>query len=385
MPPPLGVPKDGFVLGRRPGLDGLRCVAIVAVLLEHGRVLPFEGGGKVGVTLFFVLSGFLITRLLVEEVDRTRGITFGAFYARRALRLFPALTVLLVISVGGSLLRGSGLGGAQYALFYVADIAKAAGEDMPYLAHTWSLSLEEQFYLLWPVTLGLGLVVLRSRRMLISLLIVGILISTALRIVLYNGPTDADRVYYAPDTRADALLIGCLLALTIAKLGRVRLLGPIALVSACSLVLLATVSRHAFFFHVGLSLIALASAVLVAYSLYPRGIGRRLLTARPVLYVGGLSYGIYLYHFVIFRNGQPLLPGPHVLTFLACAVASVAAAALSFRLVEAPFLALQARYRPGTQPKTTPQAAPVFPLPHQTSNQDKATASPAIITNCTVD
>src|SRR5689334_2140724 len=154
-------PSDGFALGYRPALDGVRCLAIVGVLAQHGRVPVFQGAGKIGVTLFFVLSGFLITRLLVEEANTTGRIDLRGFYTRRALRLFPALAAVVVISIAGSVATGKGLGGAQYTLLYVANIARAAGRAMPFLAHTWSLSLEEQFYVFWPVTLLVCLVVAR--------------------------------------------------------------------------------------------------------------------------------------------------------------------------------------------------------------------------------
>ena len=157
---------------------------------------------------------------------------------------------------------------------------------------------------------------MRSRRALIGLTIVGITVPLVLRLALYHGASDYNRVYYAPDTRADALVIGCLLALTITTALRAPFPGVLALLATGMLIWLSTFGRGAFFFQAGLMLAAVASAVLVGYSLRPGPLGRALLTAVPVMYIGRISYGLYLYHYVIFprctaTHARPALP--HIL------------------------------------------------------------------------
>ena len=212
----------------------------------------------------------------------------------------------------------------------------------------------------WPLVLWLCLVRWHSQTALLWLCLGGILLSVGLRFLLYRNTSDYARVYYGPDTRADALLLGCLLAATVTWLTKKRLLGPMALVSAALLAWLATLGRGIFFFHFGLVLAALASAMIIAYCLNPTGCARWVLTSRPVVYVGSISYGIYLYHYVIFRDARPRMPGPHLMTFFIAAVLSIAVAACSFRYLETPFLNLKKRFRsPRTRTQSPRAAEPV--------------------------
>lgn len=316
--------EPAFALGRRPALDGLRAIAVLLVLLTHAGVPHLEQAGAVGVTLFFVLSGFLITRLLMEERERTGGINFRRFYARRARRLLPALVALLVFDGLIRALSGQSLIPVAVAATYTANIAPSAfGVMLRELEHTWSLALEEQFYLLWPALM----VVLVRTRFALPALVTGALASAALRVGLWAGGADAARVYIAPDTRADALLVGCLLGLTINNLHR-----PGRFTAAAAAVALAFVCTLGY---VGIlwALLpaAVCGAVLVAWSLEHRG----WLASRPLVFVGRVSYGLYLWHYpvaLVVREhlGVAGLPVTVALSFLLAVV--------SWHVIERPFL-----------------------------------------------
>src|SRR6478735_1732608 len=224
-----GAPDHGRVtadrtwrLGHRPELDGLRGVAIALVVLSHlSRPLShLRFLGLAGVVVFFVLSGFLITSLLLEERERSGSLDLLGFYRRRALRLAPALVAcVVVVGVAGAAL-GSRLGPTYAptalvlgALTWTANWVVAGGEYAgTALTHTWSLSIEEQFYLVWPPLL-LVLLLRRWQRWLVPALVAGACASAAMRFVLI--PEGVDRINNGSDTRADALLIGCLVAVLV--------------------------------------------------------------------------------------------------------------------------------------------------------------------------
>ena len=225
------------------GLDGLRALAVFGVLLYHGGV-SWAGGGFLGVEAFFVLSGFLITSLLVVEWKRSHTIALGAFWARRARRLLPAL-FLMVAAVGvyyavaGPMdtvpdLKGAGISTLLYAgnwhqISTGASYFAASGPTSP-LKHTWSLAIEEQFYLFWPLLLvGVFWLVRRRQphrfresggalRLLFAVSVVGAVASAIDTALLFNGGKGLDRVYYGTDTRAGSLLAGAALALGLALL-----------------------------------------------------------------------------------------------------------------------------------------------------------------------
>ena len=165
-------PTHSGRLGYRPALNGLRAVAITAVVLYHATDFTFPASGLAGVDLFFVLSGFLITTLLLEEHNRARNrVALRGFYRRRAWRLLPAMFVLLALFLAGLIVIGTALeraiaGGIAAGVFYCMNFVLAAGnvDDMPFgLTHLWSLAAEEQFYVVWPLLLLLVFLVLRSR------------------------------------------------------------------------------------------------------------------------------------------------------------------------------------------------------------------------------
>ena len=325
---------DGYV----PALDGIRALAVVAVLAFHGGVSWMEGG-FLGVDAFFVLSGYLITALLLRERARTGRIDLVAFWGRRARRLLPALLlVVATVTVVAPpilpeqevrLLRGDGLA----ALFYVAnwrmisrggDYFAQTAAPSP-LQHTWSLGIEEQFYLLWPL-LMLGL--LAGRRPLRRLFVTCVVGATACAVwlsLLYRAD-DPARAYFGTDTRAASLLVGAALAAALAARlagrdeGGVEL-GPrsrmLALAVAVVGVMITGVAwtllsgDDARLYRGGLAVTALAVAAVIAHVvLVPDGLSARALSLAPLPALGRISYGVYLWHWPVYivvnadRTGQ---------------------------------------------------------------------------------
>src|SRR5436305_8467288 len=198
-------------LGHVPALDGLRGIAIAIVVGYHAFGFPL--GGWLGVDLFFVLSGFLITTLLLEEQAATGTVRLRAFYARRARRLLPALAVLLAAYVAISAVRGvDGLAVVARWGFYTGNVYEAfvpgASLHLVGLNHLWSLAQEEQFYLLWPAAL---LLALKARRPAVVLGTIALALMIY-RLALADGGASDARIYFAPDTNVDGLLLGAAFA-----------------------------------------------------------------------------------------------------------------------------------------------------------------------------
>ena len=213
-------------LGYQPGLDGLRAVAVVAVLLYHFGVswLP---GGFLGVEVFFVISGYLITSLLLAEWRADHGIALGSFWARRARRLLPALFAMLAVVSAAALIFAPDAvpelrRGIPAALVYMTNWYEIVRKQSyfarfgrpPLLLHLWSLAVEEQFYLIWPPLLLLGVRRTRGRRRPRVYAALGGAAASALAgYLLYHPGVDPSRVYYGTDTRASGLLLGAVLAM----------------------------------------------------------------------------------------------------------------------------------------------------------------------------
>jgi peptidoglycan/LPS O-acetylase OafA/YrhL len=317
-------------LAYEPSLDGLRGIAVLAVMATHFNAPAIVNGGLVGVTLFFVLSGYLITTLLVTEREAVGRIDLANFYIRRGARLLPALALLLV-AVGAALVidgrPGVALAGVVTSSLYVSNLAVAGGVVLGPLEHTWSLAIEEQFYLLWPAILIIGIA---RKRLLVALLIAGIAVSAALRL----GPiTDIERfwwLYHHTFTRADALLVGCLLALV-----PFRPSLPTTILAVASLIFLVVLPTDQGTFATLLLLpTAIAGGIVVISK--PRWLG-----IAPLVAVGRISYGLYLWHFPLAE----LLPA------WAAFIGTFVLAALSYRFVELPIRRAAAKWRPTAHPR----------------------------------
>jgi peptidoglycan/LPS O-acetylase OafA/YrhL len=331
-------------LGHVPALNGLRGVAIALVLAYHVGWLP---GGFLGVEIFFVLSGFLITTLLLEEWGGEHRIRLGAFYVRRARRLLPAmvaLSVVLFLIAGAA--QGTALGAALGAglaksvgvcLLYVANIWRAAGHELSTpLRPMWSLAEEEQFYLLWPPLL---LLLMRGRVSLAK--IAGGLASAALAVMLWRahlGP--GGRSYFGPDTRCDPLLVGCLLAVVRLRWRLPQVGLPVALLALTALATEAiTVSgSEGFLFDFGFPLATISTAALIVVALQESSVAARVLSFRPFVQLGVISYGLYIWQtLVLSLFAIANIDAPAYFVELVAIVSSVGVAALSYRYVEQPF------------------------------------------------
>ncbi len=341
-------------LGYRPSLDGLRAIAVLAVMSWH-YVLPGVKGGFLGVDVFFVLSGFLITKLLVEEWDATGGIHLGRFYLRRMLRLFPALFLLLLV-----MLPFVPRIWTVQALLYVTNWGILAGQlNSCAIMQLWSLSVEEQFYLVWPPLL-LGLLAIRTPRAVIVAVVVVLAAAAAtFKIVAWHSIDDWSRFYFGSDARADELLIGCLLALFLSwsRLpGKAwfRLTVKLATIPAVLwlgyLVVQSAVYWKLYYRQGGMTVVALAAAVVILQCLIaPIRAMRAILASRLLVAIGRMSYGLYLWHSPVawltdarHYEWVPILSRPVLFVVRVCLTFAVAG--LSYHFLERPLLRLKHRF-----------------------------------------
>ncbi|MBL7497431.1 acyltransferase [Frankia sp. CNm7] len=354
-----------------PGLDGLRALAVLAVIAYHAG-LPFAPGGLLGVDTFMVLSGFLITGLLVAEYRATRRIDLKDFWLRRLRRLLPALLLLLLaVSAYARFIAPPGDAtkirfDTLAALFYVANWRFALSEQSYFdhfsapspLLHTWSLAVEEQFYVLWPLLVFL--LMRHSARTVdrwkgqrqkaqsaaLTVAVLGAEASALIGIGLLLTGVDASRIYYGTEVRIQALLIGAALAVWRAqrKAGFTprgkKVLGHAGLAAAAAMLALwATVDGESRGLYAGGFFgVALIVAVLVAAIVeVPNSAISKILSISPLTYIGKISYGLYLWHWPVLLTltaGRTGLHGPALLG--ARIGATVACTLLSFYLVENP-------------------------------------------------
>jgi peptidoglycan/LPS O-acetylase OafA/YrhL len=347
---------------RAPGLDGVRALAVLAVMGFHEGASELSGG-FLGVDVFFVLSGFLITDLLVTQYDRLGRLDLKDFYSRRARRLLPALALMLIVVTAAATviepgqrasLRLALLAAVTYTsnwyqiLHHVSYFATLGlFTAPPPLDHLWSLAIEEQFYLIWPLILWLLILRLNGRRARVTATLILAALS-ALAMALEYSPGDPSLVYYGTDTHASALLIGAALALafplaTVMSLpaAQVRRLDAAGVVG---LVLLAWAAGHfsgndRAVYPAGLILAAVGAAGLVAAAA-GTGVIAAMTSLPPLRWVGIRSYGIYLWHWpVIALAGAITGPGPtSAWLWLIEAGVSIALACVSWKFVEAPIL-----------------------------------------------
>ena len=345
-----------------PGLDGLRALAVLAVIAYHLR-LGWAPGGMLGVGVFFTLSGYLITDLLLGQHEATGRLQLADFWRRRARRLLPALCVLLVVIAAWvtlldrpelSALRGVVLAAvgsvtnwwliAQHSSYFAQ-----FGPPSP-LGHLWSLAVEDQFYLVWPWLLWLGLRWARGRRGTRGRLAVATLLLATLSavemVMLYRPGYDPTRIYDGSDTRAFALLIGAALAFVWPSRhlrggitsGARRILDGAGVTGLAVIVVLVccTNDYSAFLYRGGMVLLSVATALVVGTAASPASRIGRALGWRPLRWLGVRSYGIYLWHYPIIVLTTPA-GGPDTVARGAFQVAaSIGVAELSWRYIEEP-------------------------------------------------
>jgi peptidoglycan/LPS O-acetylase OafA/YrhL len=322
-----------------PALDGLRAVAIVLVLLFHARA-PFGLGGFVGVDVFFVLSGFLITSLLLGEYAARGTVSLRSFYWRRAVRLCPALFALLAVYllVAPIVWPGAANHGLESAVagLYLSDYAVAFLGIPQFIGHTWSLSVEEHFYLLWPLVLLWACRRFTARQLVIGLAVAWVA-ATLWRAACVADGQSWQLAYYRFDTRLSGLLLGALLAALArdpAALAGVRRYMPRA-VLWLPLALLAGYRFRWGAMEVlvwGLPVIELCTLAVLMEIQRAGGLSRVL--AHPSLvWLGKMSYGVYLWHYPIMRVMRDDYPWEF--TLLAGTALSIGMAALSFYTIEA--------------------------------------------------
>lgn len=339
-----------------PSLDGLRAIAVVFVVLFHCSPTHFRGGW-LGVEIFFVLSGYLITTILAGEIELTGSISFKRFYVRRILRLGPAVVCLYIfqgLRAVWSAHRVEIATATAVSLFNFMNWNRAFDLlPIDVLGHTWSLSMEEQFYLLWPFTLGL---IIRNRPR--SWLLGAILLVLAWRCWLNIEGATAERTYNGFDTHSDPLLIGCLLAFAphaIKQAGsKLAVLALLALTCCAFLLPYDAAGVQS----VGLTVMALLSACVVCGAL-SNAILRRLLASPLLVFTGKISYGWYLWHYPLILLAT--LYGGSRLTVWASAILSYVVAIASYYLVERPFLRLKAHLHAPASPGPV-DLRPVSPL-----------------------
>jgi peptidoglycan/LPS O-acetylase OafA/YrhL len=326
-----GVTSTGAALptgfGHKPALDGLRAVAVLSVMAFHFGATAFEGG-FLGVDTFFVLSGYLITSLLITEWGRSRTIDLVAFWARRAKRLLPALFLaLLLVGIWANLeadpTRLDGIrSDVLWTLFYGANwhfISSGQSyfdlfsEASP-LRHAWSLAIEEQFYLFWPLITFAAMKAGKGRtNVLAGVCVAGIAASSAVMVAVYDSD-DPSRAYYGTDSRASQLLIGALLAIALTRWspstrGQRRGVQVVGLAGAAFMLwaFTSTTDTQSWLYYGGFLLFAVATAAVIVAIVQPKDspVGW-VLSLGPMRWIGLISYGLYLYHWpVVVAISEP--------------------------------------------------------------------------------
>ena len=385
-------PKSRYI----PALDGLRTLAVVAVVLYHLN-LTWAQGGLLGVTIFFVLSGYLITRLLINEIAKTGRIDLKSFWIRRIRRLFPAVVTVVVVTCAlctvfnhvmltkmrPDILPSLLFFNNWWQILHNVSYFNALGDPSP-LTHFWSLAIEEQFYLIWPPLL-LAMVSMHMSKPNTRRVVLGLAaVSAVAMMVLYNPATDPSRVYYGTDTRVFSLLLGAWMAFIpdrdlapvrlvrhlgldrLAGAGKhdksksntaeaattkpselarfwsspasIDLLGVVGLVGLAAMVAL-TNGYTAFQYRGGTLLCSILTLMVIAACVQPRGMVARALAAEPLVWIGKRSYSIYLWHYPLLLLMNPVAnindtPWWH---YILQVLLVVAAAECSYRFIETPF------------------------------------------------
>lgn len=347
--------------GRFDAFDGLRAIAVLLVYANHVKADVFPGGW-LGVDLFFVLSGYLITSLLLGEREKTGSIQLRAFYVRRFLRLMPALTVTVLVTA--IVTRFVDIGRAVdsvAALLYLMDIYAPVTQELGGLVgHTWSLAVEEQFYLVWPLVLVFGLM---RRWRFPRLLVAAAVVCVAAGLVV-AAAVGTFYAYRSPFPHVPELLAGVGLAFAVRRnapwLRTLRRPWVAPTVLACLVAGSLVVGQTDWWlFAGGLVAVALALAAMVgSLVVEPTSHAARALSSRPLVWLGQRSYGFYLWHFPVVVVLEKYMDSGWVLALVALPL-SLFITVASWRLVEQPFLRMKERFeRPGSvMPTVAPSVA----------------------------
>ena len=347
------------VYGYIPGLDGLRAVSVMIVIAAHFGLEHIIPGGF-GVTVFFFISGFLITRLILAEQSAFGRIGLSQFYIRRLLRLFPALIFMVCASTLYFSVMGYGTPSRTEflgALFYFTNIYQVTEAALngagPFMSwtHLWSLAVEEHFYSIFPlIVLACGLCL---RRLMWSVIIISMAVP-AWRLVValfLNVPVESYN-YMMTDARIDSIAWGCLFSLLLNQAGRAeafhRLIGTVPFCAALGLLLLTFLVREELFRHVWrFSVQGGALFVLFLNFYYLRGLrfAVHLMELRPIKWLGTVSYGLYLWHFPVLDACQRMF-GEGSMAILSALVFSLLITVFSFYVVERPFNELRKLKKP---------------------------------------
>lgn len=344
-----------------PGLDGIRALAVLAVIAYHFN-FSWARGGFLGVDIFFVLSGYLITSTMLPLKGNQLTVSLKKFWIGRFRRLLPAAYVMIITSFVWAMLfhkellhtlRGDALSSIFYSsnwwfIFHKLSYFDSFGSPSP-LKNLWSLAIEEQFYVIWPLLLMIGLYVVKKQSKLAKIVFFGAICSALLMAILYQPGADPSRVYYGTDTRCFELLIGCWLALIwpMKRLSSQKLstshmkkLNAISFISfTIFLVSIMYVDEfQTFLYRGGMFLFCLNAAVLIACVCHPVSILGRILAWKPLCWIGSRSYGIYLWHYPVMVLGTPIheIGNPSYWRIALQLVLIVTIAECSYRFIEMP-------------------------------------------------
>lgn len=353
---------DGRSIKHLPGLDGLRGLAVVAVVAYHFG-LPGAKGGFLGVDVFFVVSGFLVTKILADELSASGRIDVRSFWIRRVRRLVPALVALLAgigavygfrvpekLAAGRLDLAASAVFMSNWRMIASSTSYFDRLGRPPLTRHLWSLAIEGQFYAIWPVVLlGVAAVTGRERRRMAVITVLMGAISAAWCAVAYRPGVDPSRVYFGSDTRLVAVLLGAGLALWIGADATPLSRGRMVVSSAAGLAALAVLGltagtvgdQDAFLYRGSFALVAVLAAAAVWAATRPGSIAERTLSFGPLTWLGVRSYSLYLWHWPVVALTQPGIDVPVGINRWALAglrlVLSLALTEVSYRCIELPF------------------------------------------------
>lgn len=343
-----------------PGLDGLRAISVLAVIAYHFN-LKWAKGGLLGVEVFFVLSGYLITDQLLWEWKTQQKISLLHFWIRRLRRLLPAMvSMLLVVALGLILidpsrmqtLRGDFVSSVFYVnnwylIFHQVSYFESFGPSSP-IGHLWSLSIEEQFYVFWPLLLLILIRFVRRRGKLAAFILSGAAVSAIAMAIIYVPGADPSRVYYGTDTRAFAILIGAALAVVWPSW---RLTDRISSLACSLLDLVGTVGMLILFiminqtneydsslYPVGFLFLSVITAAIIAVLVHPASRLGFILSAKPLSWIGKRSYSLYIWHYPVIILLSPAANAgePGFADILLQLTIIFMLSALSYRFVEEP-------------------------------------------------